>query len=605
MSSDKPTKSLPAGARGPGGGRGPMSTNKKNGVPTPGNSNGGGGASGQPTSSDKSNKSLPAVARGPGGGRGPTTANEKNAVPAPEKINGGGGISGVEAEPDQAGAPYVKQGRRNGKRNASGSSKTGLTPKAKAKYSGSFVNGQRVPPSPEEEMVAREAEEAEAKQRNEAVANRPKIRGLKKNKQPKKPNHAGNAGKLPSKITNSKTNSNSVEGQASQNAGSVAGSASQPQPNPGPSGQQNSTPAPKAQPAPKAVTKESTTWRPTGGPGVEPTITITNFSIPKSLESPMEATARLDQERRSISQPPTTEREVAIAAELLELQTFKDEDEQVAQKKPSYATKVKESTEGIHSVLYLYSGVKDRIDLSEETFNQVITAIEDKFMRLAVDKVAFSKWKWFSWSENRGLIAVASEEDSNQFINIIKNIRIPGSEQTFKLWKISDFEERHLVTVTISNGLARLGAERLIDALVFQNSLSGKATGIRVELDKNGKDWTLKFFSDKEMWWILLQMRGEGQGRKLLLDLGGGDVQVHLSRDPGVAIREAEERALAKAKATVAKAKARAEAKAARDAKPTDPDATDPPKEELAITDGGAMDHSGAGAGAGGANKSS
>jgi hypothetical protein len=100
----------------------------------------------------------------------------------------------------------VKQGRRNGKRNASGSSKTGLTPKAKAKYSGSFVNGQRVPPSPEEEMVAREAEEAEVKQRNEAVANRPKIRGLKKNKQSKKPNYAGNAGKLPSKIINSKTN---------------------------------------------------------------------------------------------------------------------------------------------------------------------------------------------------------------------------------------------------------------------------------------------------------------------------------------------------------------------------------------------------------------
>jgi hypothetical protein len=115
MSSDKPTKSLPAGARGSGGGRGQMSTNKKNGVPTPENSNGGGGASGQSTSSDKSNKSLPAVARGPGGGRGPTTTNEKNGktnekngVPAPEKINGVGGASAVESEPDRiegAGAP--------------------------------------------------------------------------------------------------------------------------------------------------------------------------------------------------------------------------------------------------------------------------------------------------------------------------------------------------------------------------------------------------------------------------------------------------------------------------------------------------------------------
>jgi hypothetical protein len=136
--------------------------------------------------------------------------------------------------------------------------------------------------------------------------------------------------------------------------------------------------------------------------------------------------------------------------------------------------------------------------------------------------------------------------------------------------------------------------------LVFQNSLSGKATGIRVELDKNGKDWTLKFFSDKKMWWILLQLRGEGQGRKLWLDLGGGDVLVHLSRDPGVAIKEAEERALAKAKATVAKA--RAEAKAARDAKPTDPAAIDIPKEEIAEDnpEGGTMEHSGTGAGGGG-----
>jgi hypothetical protein len=185
-------------------------------------------------------------------------------------------------------------------------------------------------------MVAKEAEEAEVKQRNEAVAQRPKIRGLKKNKQNKKANHAGNhAGKLPSKTKKSKKKSNPVGGHASQvNAGGVVGTASQSQPNPGPSGQQNSTPAPKA------VIKESTTWRPTGGLGVEPTITITNFTIPKTLESPMEATARLDQERRSISQPPTTEREVAIAAELLELQSLKDANEQVAQKKPSYAAEV-------------------------------------------------------------------------------------------------------------------------------------------------------------------------------------------------------------------------------------------------------------------------
>jgi hypothetical protein len=293
---------------------------------------------------------------------------------------------------------------------------------------------------------------------------------------------------------------------------------------------------------------------------------------------------------------------VAIAAELLDLSLRENEEDQ-APKKPSYASKLKASTEGIHSVMYLYSGVDDRIDLPEETFNRVIEAVEDRFMILAKDKVAFAKWKWFSWSDNRGLIAVGSEEDANQFINLIKTIRIPGSEQRFKLWKMSDFEERHLVTVTLSGGLARLGAPRCMESLMLQNSLTGKASRARIEQDKNGKDWALKFFADKEMWWMLLQLRGEGQGRKLWLDLGGGEVLSHLSRDPGVAIKEAEVRALKKAEATMAKAKARAEAKAARDGNPG-PDTLDPtlPDKEEATEDEnvGTMDHSGNGAGAGG-----
>jgi hypothetical protein len=554
-------------------------------------------------SSDKPSKSLPAGARGPGGGRGPMSTNKKNGTSAPENSNGVVDESGQSDQSNGAGAPYVTQGRRKGKRNASGNSKTGLTPKAKAKFSGQYLNGARVPLSAEEELAAKEATEAQEAQRKKAVALRPKIRGLSKKKQQQRDNAGNHAGKLPSN-KNSQTNSKSAEGRASQDAGNVAGTASQSLQKPGPSGQPNSKNLAK-----KAVPKETTSRRPTGEAGVVPTTKETNPKLTiiiteNHAETVAEAQARLDRERRSTTQPPTTEREVQIAAELLEIQSLKDSDEQAAPKRPSYAMKVRESNEGIHSVLYLYSGVKSRIDLPEETFNQVIAAIEDRFMTLAMEKIAFAKWKWFSWSENRGLIAVASEEDSNQFINMIKTIRIPGSEQTFKLWKISDFEERHLVTVTISNGLARLGETKLIDSLMFQNSLTGMASRARVELDKNGKDWTLKFFADKDMWWMLLQLRGEVQGRKLWLDLGGGEVLTHLSRDPGVAIKEAEDRALVKAKASVAKAKARAEAKAARDGDPSAPNATGTPKEEP-IEDnpeGGtaAMEHSGNGAGNGG-----
>jgi hypothetical protein len=167
---------------------------------------------------------------------------------------------------------------------------------------------------------------------------------------------------------------------------------------------------------------------------------------------------------------------------------------------------------------------------------------------------------------------------------------------------MSDFEERHLVTVTLSGGLARLGAPRCMESLMLQNSSTCKASRARIEQDKNGKDWALKFFADKEMWWMLLQLRGDGQGRKLWLDLGDGEVLTHLSRDPGVAIKEAEIRALKKAEATVAKA--RAEAKAARDGNPKGPDTLDPtlPDKEEATEDNikGTMDHSGNGAGAGG-----
>jgi hypothetical protein len=347
-------------------------------------------------SSKPTTKSPPTVAVKPGGGRGPQPKSNGNVEKTPENSNGGAVVSDQSGQSVGEGAPFKIPGRRQGKRQVSGSSKTGLTPEAKttkrpdAKYSGTFSNGLRVGPSPEQELAANEAEEEN--RRKKAVALRPKIRGRKKNKQLQQGNHAG---KRPSN-----KNSNSVRGPASQiNVGDVVGVASQPQPqpHPGPSGLQNSKQAPKA----------AATAAPAGL--VDPKPTETNpteiITISDTLESRPEAEACLDRERRNIEQPPSQAREVAIAAELLDLSLQGSNEEDQAPKKPMYASKLKASTEGIHSVMYLYSGVDDRIDLPEETFNRVIEAVEDHFMTLAREKVAFAKWKWFSWSDNRGLIA--------------------------------------------------------------------------------------------------------------------------------------------------------------------------------------------------------
>lgn len=550
-------------------------------------------------STNEANKtSLPTGAAGPGGGRGKklqiVDSAKKNDAEAGN--SNGGGVQNPnpsQSGPSQGGSET--QSRRKNKRNNSGGTRTGYTPRAKmsksskpkypAKFNGRYANGKRVV---EDEPAAVEAVEevVEVKiedkslptigagkpgggggQETATEAVKSKVRGKKNKKK-------SNNGKIPSNNINININkARNVRDTVSQTLKSQPADAKD------------------TNPPPKGV-----------GSGPVKENVLTKIITTPTIETRAEAETRLDLERKSATKPPTPEREVEIEAELLSLSLRIDTEPEVVIK-PSYASKLAASLEDAHSVLYLHTGLKLRSGLLEKDFDQVIAAVQDQLITMAMEAKSFPKWKWISWSDNKGLIAVNSEEDANFYINLIKHTRVQGSEQGYRLWKFSEFEERHLVTVTLTAALARLGEERVMDAIMLQNPLAGDIERASIAYSTKDSEWTIKFFADEKCFRDLLELRGGGQGRKVWLALGGGDVLAHLSRDPGVALAEAEARAKKKAEAVAAKARLRAEAKAAREGKPRAPDAPGPAT-KVAPLEGedvnGTMEHSGTGDSGGG-----
>lgn len=549
-----------------------------------------------------SNKKSPPTGAGkPGGGGGKRPQVEdlarKNDVVAGNS-NGGGETNPnlTQSGPSEEG--FETQKRRQGKRNNSGSTRTGYTPRAKmsktnkprhpAKFSAVYENGKRVETGEAEAVVEEVKTEVESLPAGAAkpgggggvvTGAKPKSRGAKKSKKNK-----NTPGKIPSKIINKVPVGGLHDLRPVRNArDQVSQTLSD----------HESDPNSKSATAPAAATD---TRPPPKGAGAGPNSYKILTKTVSFTETRIEAEARLDLERKNATKPPTPEREEEIEAELLAL-SLRIESEPEVITKPTYASKLKASLEEAYAVLYLHSGADKRSELLEEDFDKVIASVQDQFITMAMEKKSFPKWKWISWSENRGLIAANSEEDVNFFINIVKNTRVQGSEQKYRLWRVTEFEERHLVTVNLTAALARLGEERCMDSIMCQNPLSGKVERAWIGYNSKDAEWTIKFFADKKLFWELIELRGEGQGRKLWLAMGGGEVLAHLSKDPGVAQAEAEARAKKKAEAVAVKARLKAEAKAVRDGKPRVPDATDQASGGASedVKAGVDMEHSGTG----------
>jgi hypothetical protein len=248
--------------------------------------------------------------------------------------------------------------------------------------------------------------------------------------------------------------------------------------------------------------------------------------------------SQLQDERKAVT-PPSEEREAEIVAQLGALDKLALEE--AVPVIPTFAEALAASLAQAKDVLYVHAGWTERLEVSETTFLEVTAALQDWGMQLALDDKPSPSILWASWSveEDRGTIGVATDEDAVMIVAGVKEVRL-SDNRIFRAWRRSELTDRHLVTIPIPSSIAAGGAERAIKGLMAYNRLAGKCNRAGISRG-NGSELLLRFHADDEMYQSLLDRRGDN-GRRLMLKIGLSNLAVHLSRLPGVAKKELEDR---------------------------------------------------------------
>ena len=135
---------------------------------------------------------------------------------------------------------------------------------------------------------------------------------------------------------------------------------------------------------------------------------------------------------------------------------------------------------------------------------------------------------WHSWSEGRGLVAVANKETSDLFCQEIDKVSWRG--MTFRAWHRQEFSEGRLVTGHLmGTATQRFKGDQIMRILFSQNKLQGQHKGVKVSMTTQGT--LIRFFADPELWEDLLRRRPNQEGNRVDLTMAWVTVRFNLSRN--------------------------------------------------------------------------
>jgi hypothetical protein len=144
-------------------------------------------------------------------------------------------------------------------------------------------------------------------------------------------------------------------------------------------------------------------------------------------------------------------------------------------KNPNFAAMMTKARARAEEVVYVFSGLKDQLPLTQTQFELIIINIQDQALTLQIKSEPAPEFKFqqYSRANDKGFIGVDSPGAADLIVKAIARITIKGVK--FRGWRASEMKVKHLVKCEISEFLAKCGVAKIAEAMIKRNDLRGEA----------------------------------------------------------------------------------------------------------------------------------
>jgi hypothetical protein len=203
-------------------------------------------------------------------------------------------------------------------------------------------------------------------------------------------------------------------------------------------------------------------------------------------------------------------------------------------KNPNFAAMMTKARARAEEVVFVFSGLEDQLPLTQTQFELIIINIMDQALTLQIKSEPAPEFKFqqYSRANDKGFIGVDSPAAADLIVKAIARITIKGVK--FRGWRASEMKVKHLVTVEISEFLAKCGVAKIVEAMIKRNDLRGEAISAWIDPHANPRLRVFKFFADDTLHQELLLRRngplGADQGWNIMLWVGSQHSKAHISQ---------------------------------------------------------------------------
>jgi hypothetical protein len=204
-------------------------------------------------------------------------------------------------------------------------------------------------------------------------------------------------------------------------------------------------------------------------------------------------------------------------------------------KNPNFSAMMAKARARAEEVVYVFSGLDDQLPLTQTQFELIIVNIMDQALTLQIkcEPAPEFKFQQYSRANDKGFIGVDSPGAADLIVKAIARITIKGVK--FRGWRSEEMKAKHLVTIEISELLAKCGVAKIVEAMIKRNDLRGEAISAWIDPHPtNPRLRVFKYFADDTLHRELLLRRngplGEDQGWNIMLWVGSQHSKAHISQ---------------------------------------------------------------------------
>jgi hypothetical protein len=189
-------------------------------------------------------------------------------------------------------------------------------------------------------------------------------------------------------------------------------------------------------------------------------------------------------------------------------------------------------------VVYLFSSRTEQLELTKTQQVEIMIQIQGQALECQIAGTEVPKYRWAGYSthSDKGYMA-GDSKDVDRIIEAVASIVIEGV--SFRAWRTSEMQVKHLVTAEIEPALASNGVQKIIQGMIKVNDLrSGSVLEAWILDGQSPFVKVLRFFVDQEMCDKILERRQNDKGRRLFLYIGSQYTPVRVSALPGAGLGE-------------------------------------------------------------------